>query len=105
MKARLVYENLDFERGRDAKKTIGIGLEVLKKETTELYFKFLGLVQTSEFLDYQGKFGNEALSLIPKKYKNSHGWGNLNLLFPLLSSDEFMKFYHMINKWKQILNL
>ena len=43
MKAQLVYENLDFERGSDSgeyKRTLGIGKEALELQELENYAKF-----------------------------------------------------------------
>ena len=39
MKAKFVFENIDFERGRDAKKALGLGIPYLVRELPNMIFE------------------------------------------------------------------
>ena len=94
MKAKLV-ENINFERGKEPKKAMNVGLssmtskELAEKALTDLYFEYV------QYVNYDG-FG-QWLAILMKELFISPTYGD----YPIEKAQE--DFYEFLHGWNRIM--
>jgi hypothetical protein len=102
MKAKFVFESINFERGLDPITAMGIGKEWTPEDLINIYKELLIITIQTE---YRKPFIKEVNDFIPRRYKPDVGWGNLDTPMFILDEDEFeniknilLKYYNRIKK-------
>lgn len=104
IQAKFVYENLEFERGRDPYKSLKLGkidIEKLSKDYEELQ----NLIHKEPYIKFQGDFSEDVLSVIPRRFFNSNGWGNIFYRFKNMTREELFSFKEIVEKYFKLLGL
>lgn len=96
MKAKFIFENINFERGLDPITSMGIGREWTPEDLIDIYKELLILTIKTE---YRKPFINEIHDFIPERYRGRVGWGNLDHIMLILDEDEFEKIKNIILKY------
>jgi hypothetical protein len=94
MRAKFVFENINFQRGLDPIASMDIGKNWTPMELEIIYNNLL--VQLNQ---YKKMFANEAWLHIPLRFKTSVGWGNLYKIFDQLDDEEFEEMKKFILKY------
>lgn len=101
----IVREYIEFERGKDPKSAMKIGMLRSLDEMTDLFDDIQELVCTSSYLHFQKEFRDDVMSLIPDDMQGNHGWGNIHLSFKQLPRDILYDFNRLIEKYSQLMGL
>lgn len=106
MKAQKVNENINFERGMDPKTSMDIGKrEWSPDELLDVYKKLLNQLKDPvrlkqlKGIGFSRRFSDEIYPLIPKRYIQRSGWGNLDNILYILDPDEFDAIKKVILKY------
>lgn len=96
MKAKFIFENINFERGLDPITSMGIGKDWTLENLIDIYKELLRLTIETE---YRKPFIKEVNDFIPERYRVRVGWGNLDHIMLILDEDEFEKIKKIILKY------
>jgi hypothetical protein len=100
MKAKFVFEVINFERGGDPITTMGIGKDWTPRELGILYRKMLDKLGP---LKLKRQFADEALEMIPQRHLTLAGWGNLDKIFDQLDEEEFEEMKKFILRYHNLI--
>jgi hypothetical protein len=98
MKAKFVFENINFQRGLDPIEAMGIGKDWTPRELGILYRKLLDRLGK-----YKKMFADEAWAHIPQRLNAFAGWGNLDKTFDQLDEEEFEEMKKFILRYHNLI--
>jgi hypothetical protein len=97
MKAKFVFEHIDFERGLDPKTSMKIGHQWTPEELINIYKKTL--LQLKDMGYNKKLFAQEIWKYIPDRFIAHVGWGNLHKIINDLNDEEFENMKKIILKY------
>lgn len=98
-----VKESVNFERGKDPRSAMQVGIMSNIEEDIEKYDAIQLGVQRNPHLKYQNLFGREMNALVPSRMEGRHGWGNFHLSFNQLTPEEYSPIKDVINKYYRVM--
>ena len=98
-------ESVNFERGGDPLDRMKIGRRSpeSERELKKKYKELVNAIQLPKNVHLQRAAGDELLKFKPQRYKNNHGWANLDDVIPELTRKEYLDFEKIVLKfWDQL---